>query len=209
MDNIKVVAVSGFAFENPDIGEEALKEQEAIEYVNKQLNFSDTNALLTLYNQMVARRMFHTEVGYYYLKSIQDHLMKQDIDPAMIESIPVLVDKSDDSLDTTKDKQSYENANSKVNNDSNEGYSFDEAKYRKKERKLIAKAKKYQKLTITFITITIVLVATVVAMFVVAMTSDNPTILNYEEVLQNKYASWEQDLEAREAALKKQEKALK
>ncbi|MBQ9392030.1 MAG: hypothetical protein IJU02_07590, partial [Lachnospiraceae bacterium] len=70
MDDIKVITVSGFAFEDPATGEEALKEQEAIEYVNKQLNFEDTKSLLALYNQMVTRRMFHTEVGFSYLKSI-------------------------------------------------------------------------------------------------------------------------------------------
>ena len=192
MDN-KVITVSGFAFENPSVGEEALKEQEAIEYVSNQLNFNDTKSLLTLYNQMVRRRMFHTEVGYAYLKSIQDYLMKTDIDPADIESIPVNVDYSTDENNISPKRGGTNNSADNVNND---------IKLRQREIKLKNKLKRFQRLTITFITITIVLAATVVAMFVIANTSDNPTILNYEEVLQNKYAAWEQDLEAREAALK-------
>ena len=75
MEDNKVITVSGFAFDNPKIGEEALKEQEAVEYVSKQLNFDDTKSLLALYNQMVSRRMFHTQVGISYLKSIQDYLL--------------------------------------------------------------------------------------------------------------------------------------
>ena len=89
MEDNKVITVSGFAFDNPKIGEEALKEQEAVEYVSKQLNFDDTKSLLALYNQMVSRRMFHTQVGISYLKSIQDYLLRSDVDPATIEAIPI------------------------------------------------------------------------------------------------------------------------
>lgn len=202
MDDKKVITVSGFSFENPTTGEEALKEQEAIEYVNKQLNFDDTKSLLVLYNQMVTRRMFHTEVGFSYLKSIQDYLMKSDVDPAIIESIPIasyesdLDNKaSDNPSDSSRDRKSDRNS--------------DDIKAKNRERKLISKNKTLTKLVISFIVIAIVLVITIVAMFVIANTSHNPTILNYEEVLQNKYASWEQDLQRREAEVEKKEKALK
>ena len=198
MDN-KVITVSGFAFENPTVGEEALKEQEAIEYVSNQLNFNDTKSLLTLYNQMVRRRMFHTEVGYAYLKSIQDYLMKTDIDPAQIESIPVNTDYSSGGENTISPNKEAANKGGKGNADDNAN---NDIKLRQREIKLKNMLKRYQRLTVTFITIAVVLAATVVAMFVIANTSNNPTILNYEEVLQNKYAAWEQDLEAREAALK-------
>lgn len=206
MDDKKVITVSGFSFENPTTGEEALKEQEAIEYVNKQLNFDDTKSLLVLYNQMVTRRMFHTEVGFSYLKSIQDYLMKSDVDPAIIESIPIASyesdldnktsgNSSDDSIESSKDRKSDRNS--------------DDIKVKNRERKLIAKNKRLTKLSISFIVISIVLVITIGAMFVIANTSNNPTIVNYEEVIQNKYASWEQDLQRREAEVEKKEKALK
>ena len=208
MEEAKVVTVSGFAFENPKVGEEALKEQQAIEYVNKQLNFEDTNSLLMLYNQMVARRMFHTEVGYAYLKGIQDYLMKTDIDPADIESIPVDIDYLVDSNESndesgSKNEASYKRASDKNNSSIDH---TDNIKFKNKEKKLIAKVHKYQKLAITFIVIAVVLVATVVAMFVIANTSNNPTILNYEEVIQDKYSAWEQDLQRREAELNKAKK---
>ena len=194
MDN-KVITVSGFAFENPTVGEEALKEQEAIEYVSKQLNFNDTKSLLALYNQMVRRRMFHTEVGYAYLKNIQDYLMKTDIDPADIESIPVNIDYNAGNENNISPKRDV--------SDKSVGNANNDIKLRQREIKLKNKLKRYQRLTVTFITIAVILAATVAAMFVIAFTSDNPTILNYEEVLQNKYAAWEQDLEAREAQLNK------
>ena len=203
MEEVKVITVGGFAFENPSVGEEALKEQEAIEYVNKQLNFNDTKSLLTLYNQMVTRRMFHTEVGYVYLKSIQEHLMKADVDPALIESIPVYIDIDE----TTQDDVKKSDNAVKKKPDTN-GEVSNNIQFKNKERKLKQKIKKYQKLTVAFLAIAIVLVVTVVAMFVIAGTSDNPTILNYEEVLLNKYSSWEQDLQHREDELRKQQKLV-
>lgn len=208
MDDIKVITVSGFAFEDPATGEEALKEQEAIEYVNKQLNFDDTKSLLALYNQMVTRRMFHTEVGFSYLKSIQDYLMKSDVDPAVIESIPIAsseaeIDSNSYNNDSSESKEE-QSKEKRTNNRQN-----DDIKAKNRERKLISKNKRLMKLSVSFIVISIVLVITIGAMFVIANTSNNPTIINYEEVLQNKYASWEQDLQKREADLEKKEKLLK
>ena len=203
-----MITVNGFAFENPTTGSEALKEQEAIEYVNKQLNFDDTKSLLALYNQMVTRRMFHTEVGFSYLKSIQDYLMKSDVDPAVIESIPIAsseaeIDSNSYNNDSSESKEE-QSKEKRTNNRHN-----DDIKTKNRERKLISKNKRLMKLSVSFIVISIVLVITIGAMFVIANTSNNPTILNYEEVLQNKYASWEQDLQKREADLEKKEKLLK
>ena len=195
MEEAKIITVSGFSFENPEVGEDA------IEYIDKQLDLNDTKAVLTLYNQMVARRMFHTQVGFAYLKRIQDYLMESDIDPAVIESIPISYEYSSEipdniSSNTSKDKPGKSSNGNEKSSDKKEI-----VKLKNKEKKTKLQLKKYQRLFITFLTIAIVLVVTVVAMFIISNTSNNPTILNYEEVLQNKYASWEQDLERREAEL--------
>lgn len=197
-----MITVSGFAFDNPKIGEEALKEQEAVEYVSKQLNFDDTKSLLALYNQMVSRRMFHTQVGISYLKSIQDYLLRSDVDPATIEAIPI----SEEEILESNEKDVKNKGN-----DTAEGKSSasDDLKAKQREKKLIAKNSRLTKLSVAFIVISVVLLLTVVGMFIIANTSDNPTVLNYEEVLQNKYASWEQDLERREEDLQRKENYYK
>ena len=204
MGDNKVITVSGFAFDNPKIGEEALKEQEAVEYVSKQLNFDDTKSLLALYNQMVSRRMFHTQVGISYLKSIQDYLLRSDVDPATIEAIPI----NDEDL-LVDDGDSKGSRNKGKNDAGSKGSASDDLKAKTREKKLIAKNSRLTKVSVAFIVISIVLLLTVVGMFIIANTSDNPTILNYEEVLQNKYASWEQDLERREEDLQRKENYYK
>jgi hypothetical protein len=51
-------------------------------------------------------------------------------------------------------------------------------------------------------------VAAIIIMFVITATSSNPNILNYESKLQDRYASWEEDLKTREAELNARERAL-
>ena len=46
-----------------------------------------------------------------------------------------------------------------------------------------------------------ILVVCVVAMFAMALTSDSPTIVDYQSKLLNRYASWEQELTEREKAV--------
>ena len=54
----------------------------------------------------------------------------------------------------------------------------------------------------------LILLISVVSMMLLAATSDNVNIVNYENKLIDKYSSWEQELEEREQAVKEQEQAL-
>jgi hypothetical protein len=52
------------------------------------------------------------------------------------------------------------------------------------------------------------MLAVIIAMFAIAMSSDSPTVLNYENELTDKYSAWEEELTEREAAVKEKERAL-
>ena len=53
-----------------------------------------------------------------------------------------------------------------------------------------------------------IIITALVVMVAIAMSSSTPTVLNYENKLQNKYAAWEQQLEEREAAVLQKERML-
>ena len=55
---------------------------------------------------------------------------------------------------------------------------------------------------------TAILVVCVVAMFAMTLTSDSPTIVDYQSKLLNRYASWEQELTEREKAVSEKEQEL-
>jgi hypothetical protein len=54
----------------------------------------------------------------------------------------------------------------------------------------------------------IVLVILVAIMFCISFTGSNPTILNYEKAIQNRYVQWEEELSEREAVIRDKEKEL-
>ena len=56
--------------------------------------------------------------------------------------------------------------------------------------------------------VNMVLVVLVVSMFYISTTSSNPNILNYERAIQNRYATWEEELESREQVVRVKEKEL-
>ena len=48
----------------------------------------------------------------------------------------------------------------------------------------------------------------IIAMFIITLNSKNPNILNYEQTIQNKYATWEQELQAWESELRERERNM-
>ena len=54
----------------------------------------------------------------------------------------------------------------------------------------------------------VILVLLVMGMFMITLYSDNPNILNYKTQIVNEYASWEQELRAREREVSGREREL-
>ena len=62
--------------------------------------------------------------------------------------------------------------------------------------------------SVTLLIFFVFLIILVILMFVITIKSNNPNILNYKEAIINEYASWEEELNAREEAIKEKEKEL-
>lgn len=58
------------------------------------------------------------------------------------------------------------------------------------------------------ILLNIVLMMAVAGMFWIALGAGQPNILNYEEMLLNRYAGWEQELAEREQIIREKEREL-
>ena len=63
-------------------------------------------------------------------------------------------------------------------------------------------------LLFTSIVLNIALIVAVIIMFWIATHTDQPNILNYETVITDKYATWEQELTERETAVRQAEREL-
>ncbi|MBR1572917.1 MAG: hypothetical protein IJ655_09255 [Lachnospiraceae bacterium] len=194
--------VGKFEFGTLDEANEAQKEYQAIEYITKQLDFSNLGAVKNVYDQLQKQNMFHTAIGLSFMKKMEAHIAK--LESAEADSIvtgknaDVSVNKSADNIST-------------VDNQDNISAKTTEKKRvdsKNKPKKIERELKKYKTLTSIFRITTIALLLMVIGMFYVASTINSPNILNYKEQITNEYASWAQELTERESALNKRENEL-
>ena len=184
----KEIKINGFVFTDEAEAEQAKKEAQGIHYVEERADMHHPETVLEIYNKMVKQELFETAVGYTYLKELQEYLIQNPaINNGDILPIYVTHPMLEESL---KKKLRIS------------------AKHQSNEKKAAKKADGYRKKYEITLFISVVLAVSVIGMFIIASTSNSPTILNYENKLIDKYAAWEQELDEREAAIKEQERAL-
>lgn len=182
-----IMLIAGFVFGDEAEAEQAKKEAQGVAYIKTKTDMDNPEMVMHIYNKMIQQKLFETAVGYAYLKDLQDYLQsipfikKEDILPIPVQH-PSLV-QSIKRKERTRpvQKQKAQTVEKHVN-------------YKQKYR--VARA------------ISVILGICVVAMFAITATTNNTTILNYENELINKYEAWEQELNAREAALDAREISL-
>lgn len=207
----KVWEVSGFVFENEEQAKLAQKEVEGIQYIHDNMNMDNPQMVQEIYQRIMAQELFHTPIGYAYLKELQDYLKGlPGVDASEIPGIPVK-DMGLDLEHVAGKEKSGEHVNG--NTDENSEKQDDEAagsdiKVTEKEKKKQQEQQetKLQKRCRILLSANIVLIIIVIAMFAISLTSGSTTILNYETKIINKYEEWEQELDEREAALDALEK---
>lgn len=170
--------VDGFLFDNEDLLKEAKREAEGVRYMKARVDLQYPDRVLQIYQRMLAQKMFQTQIGYSYLRELQDYLYtmpqvsNEEIPPIPVQST-VKVSDAAGTTDVLRDEN----------------------------RKCRAAFR--WSMIINFFA-----AAVIVIMFAIAMSSNSPTVLNYENELQNKYAAWEQQLSEREAAVSQKERML-
>lgn len=188
------IIVEGFCFFDEEEAEQAKREREAIKYMKARTNMDYPETVLQVYNKMIEEKLFETEVGYAYLKELQDYLKTMPfIKNEDIAAITVRHPKMEDGVRKERQRQRQREKAMEEKR---------KAQMRREEKR--PGSEKY-KLSLLF---NLILAICIVLMFVISMTSKNPTILNYESNLVNKYAAWEQELTEREQAVREKEQEL-
>ena len=188
LEEIQVYTVNEYLFENKEDYEAALQEKKGIKYLSAQLDLNQTDKVISLYNEMIEKHVFQTPVGMDYLKKLRENVAAKNPDRLSdMRKIPVI---------STNHKAKNE-VSKYVNNQAEARVEAMEAVVRKN------KENRRTSLILNF-----VLAALVVVMFVISMTSSNVNILNYERVLQDKYAGWAEELSEKEERLKELENEL-
>lgn len=179
------IEINGYSF-GQEMGIAAKKEKTAIGVLSRKLDMNNPQSVMKVYKQIIHQKLFHTQVGYDFLKGLQNYLITNpEINNDEIEKIEI---------DTPEESVSaIYNIVQKT-----EGAATGSAKKSKMSSK---DGEKYYKRANIFMASTIVLAVCVFLMFVITLTANVPTIFNYKAVLNDKYSAWEQDLTERENAL--------
>ena len=175
--------VNGFLFSTTEETNAAKKEAKAVVYLEERLKGRSPEEAKSMYSQILDQGLFHTVVGYSFLKELQDSLRAGGIG----DLPPISVDKS---TVVTKTFDVRPDAGSSPN------------------PRLEQKLKNTRMQLKSMRAVAIVCMVMVVAMFAITLTSKSPTIINYESKILDKYASWEQELSQREADLAARESEL-
>ncbi len=175
--------VEGFQFGTEQDANLAKNEKLRVERLEERLDYQSPEMVYAVYKKAVENRVFKTPVGYEFLKKLQRILKENPDFEYEVEEIPI------------------------------QGvYSLRESANPTVERiKASQKKPKPAKKTIGLrasLFINVVLMLLIALMFYISMTSTNPTALNYERAVQNKYAEWERELSERESAVREKEREL-
>lgn len=173
--------VDGYLFVSMEDVQLAQQEKKKVEYLEKYMDYTNVESVLKVYKKAMAERIFKTPVGYDYLRKMQQFLL--DCDGMTEEEVPPVSLQNGYNINM---RRSYSQPKPRV-----EG----------------PKEKKPQWSVISLIA-NLILVIAIIAMFGITLTSDNPNILNYENAIVNKYASWEQELSEREKVVREKEREL-
>lgn len=185
----RIYIINSYQFETKEEYEQALQEKNGINYLNAQLDVNNIDKVYQLYTELVDKKIFITVIGIDYLKKLRGILLR-DSRFSADNLRPIRI--------TTVNKQ----VKNRVEKYISSKYETEVRQHRKEKEGIRNKLN-------TSIIINVVLVLMIIAMFFISKSSSNPTIIDYERKLQDKYASWESDLREKEQELKDLEWELK
>ncbi|MCM1087928.1 MAG: hypothetical protein NC419_07200 [Muribaculaceae bacterium] len=171
------LVVEGYRFATMADAETARLDAKRIKNLEDNLDYKKPQNVLMLYHKALENKIFQTPIGFAYLLKMQDHLKRCGIAEEKINPIP---------LNVTFTNKTEAN--------------------RSIRRSIAARHPEYRNRFLTSIFLNILMAVMIVAMFVIAMDSENPNIINYRQRIVNEYSKWEQELTEREQAVREAER---
>lgn len=174
----------GFCFMDAKEFKEAKREAESIEYIKANTDLNDRNKALKLYHKLVDRKTFKSIIGYVFLKELQNKILQDGI--VTPDNLPnIIVEKN------AKIPKAYANT---LEMEKVERHKEILENYRIRHRNARI--------------INFFLVVIIIAMIAISLFRDRTVFVEFENQVIDKYASWEEELQERENALKEKEEQV-
>lgn len=192
MEENRGIHSNGFYYQDVEAGEIAQREEKAIDYLREQCLTATPEKVLTIYDKLLDSSLFKTESGIVFLHQLRESLLVDgSIDASLIRDIPISREISDDEKEKTLKKHELEKQNNEL--------------ALKKKDEIISKYRNRFRVGMIFSALCVV---AIVAMFLILKSTKMPTIMNYEDKIVNKYSKWDEELKAREKAVREKENKL-
>lgn len=208
--------IGGYIFNDENSAKKAAKELKAVEYILGQIKTADEQGVLQVYKKLLNQRLFSTEIGMGFLNQLRQNLVASDaFDEADIPPVYSLEPLEPEAAEpkpepVAKPVQEPPKAKEKI--------SKKEPKVKKKKVKkskesddvsdIDGEIKRLRLINKLLILCVFTLLLIVAGMFIINSTINSPTILNYKETITDEYASWKEQLDAREKELNEREARL-
>ena len=174
--------VGGFIFGTMADASLAREESDRIRYLDDNMNYANISKVMQLYNRALDTKMFQTPVGWEYLSRLKGILKENGYSDEEIRPVPLY------------NVFAREEEPSKV---------MDRIKAPVRKKKDV-----YRRKYAIAVVLIIVLLIMVIVMFVIALRSETPNMLNYRNAIINDYAEWEQNIKKREDKVREKEREL-
>lgn len=197
MDREEGFLVEGYRFYSKDEAEKASRELAKIKVLDEKLDTEDYEAVKAVYVKAVNQRVFETQIGFDYLRNIQRYLIAKRVLTPEENPLPVYYSKMMQEEEVLHIKEEYQAFEKDLREETQ--------KQIDREKELADKAGSKCR---TFMILTGLLGVMVAGMFLITLTGKNENILNYKNVIINRYAEWEQELTDREAVIRQKEAEL-
>lgn len=173
--------LSGYTFEDSHDYKEAKREMESVEYIRANTDLNDINKVLKLYSKLVERKTLKSVVGIEFLVELRNKILSAGI--VTEDNLPgIRIEKPNNAIRV-----------------------YDNALEQDQEKAHLAKIEDYRIKLKNSRIISAFLIAIIVVMLLISIFMDRSMYSIYENKVIDKYEAWQQELDAREAALNERE----
>lgn len=213
-----IYKVEGFTFETEEAARLAGKEAEGIRYMRSRNDMDDPDAVLKLYNRLIEKEIFSTPVGFGFLEELESYLLtvpyirKEQLLPLPVSHSKQLQARPD-AQEKTADVRQPDGGTERRTKSAEPSRTEGRTRSAEPPKTVPARAQGERDYRGPFYVSTFFAVVFAVALIgifiIILMSTDNVTILNYENKLVDRYEQWEVDLQQRELKLKQREMDLR
>lgn len=211
------LTVNGFHFDSAMEYAEAKHEADTINCICSRMDITNPEISFKVYCKLLDRNTLHTIVGMSFLKKLRDNIIESGIvEESALKFIHAPSLQFSDVKGDTGDEDALEHDSvaSEVSDEVNDAIPSDDDEentdelrrlnrdigmYRDREKKLSQEAETYRTKSRRFLIIIIALIVVIGILF--SFTISNNNFADKEIELQNQYAEWAEELDAREKAI--------